>query len=63
MEYIDIIMKLASLPLNVILMVVAVALYKQNLDLDKEGKVLLERYHLLVAEQVKTLNDLAERLK
>lgn len=57
------IMKLASLPLNVILMIAVVVLYKQNLDLDKEGKALLERYHLLVAEQVKTLDDLAEKLK
>jgi hypothetical protein len=67
MDWLDVATKLAQLPLSLILMVVVVKLYKdKNSSEEKchaEVKDITERYHELVSEQVKTLNELEERLR
>lgn len=67
MDYIDIAVKLAQIPVAAILMAVVVFLYKKKEDVEKEchaeHKALTERYHTLVTEQVRTLNLLADKLE
>ncbi len=55
--------ELASIPLTILYMLGIVYLYKANQDLVKEIKALVERYHVLVSEQVRTLDLLADRLE
>lgn len=67
MDYVDIALKLANIPLTVVLMAVVALLYKQKTDSERtshtEITALVERYHVLVSEQVRTLTLLNEKLE
>lgn len=56
-----------ELPLPLLLMAVIAFLYKQKTESEKscheEVKALVERYHVMVSEQVRTLGQLAEELE
>lgn len=57
------IIEIAKLSPPVIYLLGVVYLFKQNQDLTKDIKALVERYHTLVSEQVHTLGLLAEKLE
>jgi len=62
-EVVDLVTKVAAASPFAIALIGVVVLYKQNLVIQAKVEALTERYHVLVTEHVKVLQDIADKLE